>query len=230
MEDRPLRGTKPSARYQVVLEVPEDAELVAYGTLLHGAGALRMTDVVLEVVDATVPVTEPSQPRRSKPGYHLAGSAPEAYEASGDPETSTAVLRSKVVDSAGFATLMRTMDAGPFRGRKVRLAGRASADDVRGWAGLWLRVDGADGKPIAFDNMQGRALRGTMVAARYEVVLDVPQDATRLAFGAILSGSGRMEVTELTLTTPEADAASTDLVRRRRTVLDTPTNLGFEGQ
>jgi len=43
---------------------------------------------------------------------------------------------------------------------------------------------------IAFDNMQKRAINGTTGWQRYEVVLDVPKDATVVAFGILLNGGG----------------------------------------
>jgi hypothetical protein len=235
MEDRPIRGDSPWTRHEVVLDVPDDAEAIAHGTLLQGAGALRMADVAIEEVESSVPVTKPARPRtpRRAPapsaGYFMAGSAPEAFETTGDPESHEgAVVRAKAADPGGFGTVMKTIDAAPFRGKKARLAARIKGDDVRGWAGIWLRVDGADGKPVAFDNMQNRALRGTVGWARHEVILDVPASAQKIAFGALLSGAGRIEVAELALSDADRSAESTDLVRRRRAPANAPQNLGFE--
>jgi hypothetical protein len=235
MQDRPIRGDSPWTRYEVVLDVPDDAEAIAYGTLLQGAGSLRMADVAIEEVESSVPVTKPPRPRRTShappasAGYFVAGSAPDAFEATGDPESREgAVVRAKTADPGGFGTMMKTIDAAPLRGKKARLAARLKADDVRGWAGIWLRVDGADGKPVAFDNMQNRALRGTVGWARHEVILDVPATAQKIAFGALLSGPGRIEVAELALSAADRAAESTDLVHRRRPIADAPRNLGFE--
>ncbi len=226
--------------------MPADAKMIAYGTLLHGAGALRMADVDIHVVDESVPVTKAAPPRApgsappvqsaapltpARPGYQLTGSTPEAFATTGDPGAprgAGAVLRSTVADPGGYGTLMQSVDAAPFRGKRARLAGQVKADDVRGWAGLWARVDGADGKPTAFDNMEGRPLRGTLGWAPYEVVLDVPPTAARVAFGALLSGAGRIEVSELALTPAESAVETTDLVHPKSAPLTPPRNLGFD--
>ena len=56
-----------------------------------------------------------------------------------------------------------------------------------------MRVDGPqEGKHLAFDNMQNRAIKGTTDWQFYEVVLDVAPEATAIAFGVLLSGAGRV--------------------------------------
>jgi len=44
-------------RYEVVLDVPKEATIGAFGVLLSGAGALWIDDVKLETVSLSVPVT-----------------------------------------------------------------------------------------------------------------------------------------------------------------------------
>jgi len=44
-------------------------------------------------------------------------------------------------------------------------------------------VDKGKETGVAFDNMQDRAIKGTTDWRRYEVVLDVPEDATGIAPG-----------------------------------------------
>ncbi|MGI8684822.1 MAG: hypothetical protein ACR2MO_07005 [Acidimicrobiales bacterium] len=94
--------------------------------------------------------------------------------------------------------------------------------NVCGWAGLWFRVDGDGRNSLAFDNMQNRPVQGTTGWARYEVVLDVPEGATLLAYGALLSGSGEIAVADLRIEKVGADVPTTD-----RKHLDRPANLDF---
>jgi hypothetical protein len=69
-----------------------------------------------------------------------------------------------------------------------------------GWAGLWLRIDPAEGAPhLAFDNMEGRGVTGTQDWGRYEVVLDVPENASQIAFGALLTDEGTVWVDDLSI-------------------------------
>ena len=56
-----------------------------------------------------------------------------------------------------------------------------------------MRID-KEAKQLAFDNMQGRPIKGSTGWKQYDVVLDVPQDATGIFFGVLLSGSGTVRI------------------------------------
>ena len=109
-------------------------------------------------------------------------------------------IRSIAAESKGFRSVTQFIKADTYRGKRVRLTGFLKTRDVRGgWAGVWLRVDGPDEKSLAFDNMQGRPAMGTTDWSRHAVVLDVPEAAVRLAFGALLVGTGQVWVDDLAL-------------------------------
>jgi hypothetical protein len=105
-----------------------------------------------------------------------------------------------IVAEAHFRAVTQLIKADAYRGKRVRLAGHLKTRDVRGgWAGLWLRVDGPDAKVLALDNMAAQRLMGTTDWSRHAVVLDVPEAAVRLAFGALLHGTGQVWADDLTL-------------------------------
>ena len=64
---------------------------------------------------------------------------------------------------------------------------------VADWAGFWLRVDqeGSE-QSLSFDNMHDRPIKGTTDWKKYEIVLDVPNNASNIAFGALLAGTGQI--------------------------------------
>jgi hypothetical protein len=107
-------------------------------------------------------------------------------------------LRSVVAAPTGFRAATQCVKADLYRGKRVRLAGYLRTRDVADWSGLWLRVDGP-ARALAFDNMEPRAVKGTTDWTRYEVVLDVPEAAVRLAFGPVLRGAGQVWADDLTL-------------------------------
>jgi hypothetical protein len=74
----------------------------------------------------------------------------------------------------------------------LRYTGSLKTEAVNGHAGLWMRLDGEDGRLLSLDNMSDRPLSGTQDWARHEIVLDMPAEAARIVFGAILSGAGRV--------------------------------------
>ena len=92
----------------------------------------------------------------------------------------------------GFGTMMQSIDAGDYARKRVRFSGYVRARGVREWAGLWMRVDGEGDPPqtLAFDNMRDRPIMGSREWTRYDVVLDVRRDATRIFFGILLHGQG----------------------------------------
>lgn len=134
------------------------------------------------------------------------------------------------------ATLMQTIRADDYRGKRVQLAAYVKSADVQLWAGLWMRVDSHARRAVAFDNMNTRAIKGSTGWTRYPIVLDVPDDGALIAFGVLLAGDGRVWADSFTVTPVDASVESTDLglaaeyaevavgigVPRR------PSNLSFE--
>jgi hypothetical protein len=57
MQDRPIKGTTSWLRYDVVLDVPSDADDIAFGVLLAGTGKIWLNGIEFEVVGSEVPTT-----------------------------------------------------------------------------------------------------------------------------------------------------------------------------
>ncbi len=150
-------------------------------------------------------------------GWQLTGSRPEAYEVRCD-EVFTACgmpifrTRASAGEPYGTGSLTHTEPATHWRGAKLRLKAELRGGRIDGWAGLWMRIDGPDGKVLAFDNMQDRPIRGTTQFKEYTVVLDVPENAERLTLGVLLHGPGAVWVRELQLDEVQGDVATTDLL------------------
>jgi hypothetical protein len=114
-------------------------------------------------------------------------------------------LREGVADAVGFGTLMQSISASRYTGRRVRFAAAIRTHEVSDWAGLWLRVDTASG-PHGIDNMHDRALSQTTQWQEASVVLDIPQEAASLHFGVLLSGAGAVDLAQ-----PRFETVSTDV-------------------
>ena len=129
-------------------------------------------------------------------GWFLAGSKPSEFETGLDPGQAyqghkSVYLKSKQLNVDGFGTLMQQFTAEEYLGKRVRLSGLVKSQEVTEWAGLSVRVDSGRGV-VAFDNMQNRPIKGTTELRHYEVVLDVPKDATGIALGILLTGPGEV--------------------------------------
>jgi hypothetical protein len=187
----------------------------AWKTLLGGTAVCVVSVLVL---NADVPR-----------GWHLAGTKPAEYESGVDSEQAhqghaSAFLRSKRPNVDGFGTLMQSTNAEQYQGNKVRLSSLVKSEEVTRWAGLWMRVDKGT-EQLALDNMQNRPIKGTTGWQRYYVVLDVPKDATRIAFGILLDGPGEVWLNGTKFEIVGLDVPATSPSERRPA--DQPVNLEF---
>jgi erythromycin esterase len=103
---------------------------------------------------------------------------------------------------AGFGVATSALPVKLARGKKVCLSGAIKTDDGKnGYAGLWLRVDGPEGKTLAFDNMSeriengetkedDRGAKGTSPWKRYTIEVAVDRAAININFGCLFSGTG----------------------------------------
>ena len=72
---------------------------------------------------------------------------------------------------------------------------------------LWFRVD-RNREVVAFDNMQDRPIVSDNFQS-FDIVLDVPQDATSLAFGIFLIGTGSAWIDDATLEAVSEEISTT---------------------
>jgi hypothetical protein len=68
MQQRPIRGTSDWTEYSIVLDVSRDAEKIAFGILMDGAGAAWIDDVQFTIVGEDVPVTDMLKSQQNTPG------------------------------------------------------------------------------------------------------------------------------------------------------------------
>jgi hypothetical protein len=80
--------------------------------------------------------------------------------------------------------------------------------------------------PAWRDNMDSRPITNTADWRRYEIVLDVPQSATSIAFGFFLWGSGTVWADDFKL--ERVDASVPRTVGDNGARLDEPRNLNFD--
>jgi hypothetical protein len=142
----------------------------------------------LLVLSATAGPTPPE-------GWFMAGSKPQEYELGITPDGGqnrgpAGFLKSKSDSTAGFGTMMQQFSADEYRGKRVRLSAAVRSENVKGWAGLWMRVDEKNGRTSAFDNMQKRPIKGTTGWERHDVVLDVSPEAQLIALGILVGDGG----------------------------------------
>lgn len=163
-------------------------------------------------------------------GWFKAGNEPDKYEMGMDKGAgrnggSAAFIKSESKKIKGFGTLMQNSLPGKFLGQRVKMSGYMKSENVEGWAGFWFRVDGGAGKSLAFDNMHDRAVKGTTSWQQYEIVLDVPKEATKLAYGALVGGTGIIWFDDIQFEIVDQKVASTGGLS---STPEEPANLKFE--
>lgn len=122
-------------------------------------------------------------------GWNANTAMPEAATSDAEAHAGRASLRLAPSDEP-FTAASTSLDATPYRGKRVTLHGWIRTRDVAApaWAGLWLRVDG--GRERVLDNMHDRPVRSADAWTEARVAVDVPRDAATILIGAILVGQG----------------------------------------
>jgi RNA polymerase sigma factor (sigma-70 family) len=207
------------------------AAFVATGVVTGRPGGTTRTAAAGGPSPAT---REPGFPR----GWFGWSTRPDAFEVGTDRTTAhgggaSAYVRLREQGGEARAYLNQAVQAAAFRGERLCLSAWLKMADT-GRAGLWMRVDGPD-QTLALDRMERRPAEGAGDWRRYQVVLDVPPNATEICFGLWLNGPGQVWADDFALDAVSADVPSTNELPRP-VPLDNlpsnppprPANLGFE--
>ena len=102
-----------------------------------------------------------------------------------------------------------------------------------------MRVDGNQ-RLLGFDNMMNRPVKNTTDWGKYEVILDIPNEAVNILFGTLLVGKGQVWVDDLKLEivtgevpltnqlTPEQMKLENSRMNPKKSERIQPVNLDFE--
>lgn len=172
-----------------------------------------------------IPVDEGQLVTRSSiKGWFLSGDNPDDYLVGIDKEvlynkSDSGFMRSKRDKAKGFGTLMQQTDITHYIGSKLSLSAYIKTKDVKGWVGLWARLDDKDLKVLWFDNMQNKPIKGTNDWKKYESKFDISKESVTLSFGVLLVGPGSVWINGV-----ELNELSDD---NRKELKDLQIDLGF---
>lgn len=168
-------------------------------------------------------------------GWFNAGSKPNSYEmgiekGAGQNGKNAATIKSIDKKIDGFGTLMQQCVPDKYLGKKIKMTAFVKTENVTDWAGLWLRVDQTgSNQSLSFDNMSDRPIKGTTNWAKYEIILDVPNNASLIAYGALIDGTGQIWFDNITFEIVSDFAPSTSSSSAKKyPTIDEPINLDFE--
>lgn len=105
----------------------------------------------------------------------------------------SASIKSKpdYVESKTPGLLMQKFKADAFRGKRMRLSGFLKSEKIE-QGGLMFRIDGENMQVLGYDGMKNRFVKGSTEWSKYELVLEVPEAAQQITFGALLKGAGQI--------------------------------------
>ena len=167
-------------------------------------------------------------------GWGKYGTALDSYNIGIDEKISSEGSKSAFIVSVeekieGFATLMQSVDAAPFRGKKIKMTGFAKSENIKGEGLFWLRIDGEkkdDGERpevLGFDNMEDRPIKGTTDWTKYEIEMEVPDKSVELFYGSILSGKGKIWIDNISF-----QEVTDDESKPVNYITEGPKNTSFE--
>ena len=168
-------------------------------------------------------------------GWFAAGSKPKSYEmgidkGAGKDGKNAATIKSIEKMIKGFGTLMQQKKPDNYLGKRIKMTGFMKSENVANWAGLWFRVDQAGSQQsLSFDNMGDRPIKGTTSWTKYEIVLDIPENASQIAYGALLDGTGQIWFDNIAIEIVNDSVPTTGLQNGKKSATQNePTNLDFE--
>jgi hypothetical protein len=126
--------------------------------------------------------------------WQLNAQRTDHYEVSRDQKITfegkpTARLQTNV-ETADLGSLYQSIDAQPYRGKRIRYATSAKVQGVEEWTGLWLRIEGAFIPFLAYADTHDVNLRDNREWTRLTIVIDVPEAAETIHLGLAQEGPG----------------------------------------
>jgi C-terminal processing protease CtpA/Prc len=106
-----------------------------------------------------------------------------------------------------------------FSVTSIELRGFLKTEGVSDFAGLWMREDG-ESSALAFDNMQGRQLKGSTPWTEYSIRLPLHPEARNLFFGVLVAGAGKAWADDLQLLLDGKPIWNAPRVEHTKTPLD----------
>jgi RNA polymerase sigma factor (sigma-70 family) len=204
MGGRPVLGTTDWKKYDIVADVPMDAERIDLGVVLRGKGTLWSDGLELSVVNNTVPFTDDRR-------WHMWSFTPNLYKVELDKNEMrnghpTVCLSSTgMIPGGGWGNYDHNIrNCEQWLGKRVKMSAWMKCENVLG-SGISMRSLGPAFTTLTRDNTFGhRPLKGTSGWLKYSVTLDVPLNAQGVDAGVTMNGGGKIWVDDVQFEVVEA--------------------------
>ena len=98
-------------------------------------------------------------------------------------------IKSKTNDNSLWCTYMINSDPSKFLGHKIKLSALIRTQDVIEGVRMFLELIQKKNL-VSFDNIWYTPIQGTTNWKNYEIILESPKNASNIAYGFMLSGTG----------------------------------------
>ena len=219
----PLFGGSMLPRRTLIQRVAPFAAVAALaaGAVLWMHRPQTETPVVATVESRVDSSAGAPAPTPGEPGWTVSGSAHGAYaiqlDSNNQREGHATLHLAPIADThAGYASWLRSVDATPFRGKRVRISAFLKSRGQLRRSDAFGRVQGASSPPDG-NGLSGAVLPVTpnVDGKRTELIFDVPENGVSLQYGFGVAGSGSMWI----------DAAKVEIVGRDVELTQQPTQL-----
>ncbi len=169
-------------------------------------------------------------------GWQASGDAEDKYEMGlwkifgHDSSRSCGVIRAvkKVYEPGEHGSLIQKISSQRYLGKHIKMTGFMKSRSATK-AGFMLRADtDEDKKPLAFDNMRDRQVKGTTDWKEYSLEIDVPNNSSKITLGAYLTGEGQIWFDDITIEIVGNATIAADYVKCDTSLPREPFNLNFE--
>jgi hypothetical protein len=136
-----------------------------------------------------------------------------------------------------FTAIGQQCAARGFAGRRIAFAAFLRTEGAFAGGNLWTRADNRDGFSVALDNRGNCRVRATTDWTDCRVVIDIPDSAASITYGAMLYGAGSLWIDDASIEVLDENVPVTSRARETgvgaiqhnsNDLLDEPVNLGFE--
>lgn len=138
-------------------------------------------------------------------------------------------LRNGGKEPTSCAEMIQTMGAVGYRGKRIRFSAKIKTENLLAEASLFVRILDAIPAIILRDEMDGRSITGTNDWVELDVVIDVPNEARYINFGALLKGNGGIWIADLAISEVSKDVALTENGFTGCAAYPEPTNFELAG-
>jgi hypothetical protein len=106
----------------------------------------------------------------------------------------SALLQTITNDPVSHCGIGQVSAVGKFRGQRVAFSAFLATQNVTGGGALWFRADAGSGAVVAFQSLLSTGIKGTSPWTLEVLVIDIPETAESMFYGASLGGSGMLWV------------------------------------